>query len=407
MLNPNSIKSDFPLLNQDKDIVYLDSAATTQKPSIVIDGIKNYYTTYNANPNRGGYALSMASTDVYEESRLTIANFINANDSSEIVFTRNATEGINLIANSFGRSSLIKGDEVLICISEHHSNILPWQILAKEIGISLKYFYLNDDGTINIESLKNEINNKTKIIAVSHMSNVLGLINPIKEITTIAKEHHITTVIDGAQSTPHIKVDVQDLDCDFFIFSGHKLLAPMGIGVVYGRKNLLDNMPPYNTGGGMIEYVELYDSTYAPVPNKFEAGTQNVAGAYGLKLAIDYINELGIGNIEDHEISLTKYALEELNKLDYIKIYGSQDLDIKRGVISFNVKDIHSHDVSSILDSSKIAIRSGHHCAKPLMKYLNLNSTCRLSLYLYNTKEDIDKFIGSLSTVRRYLGYGS
>lgn len=409
-LDINLIRKDFDILNKkiyDKNLVYFDNAATTHKPNYVLDSIKNYNITSNANPHRGAHSLSISATNSYENSRDVIRNFINAKYNEEIIFTRNTTESLNLIAYSYGMNFINKDDEIVLCISNHHSNILPWQHVANIKEAKIKYIYLDENGNIALEDVKNVITENTKIVSISHMSNALGNIYPIKEIIDIAHEKGSIIIIDGAQSVPHIKIDVKELNADFFCFSGHKLYGPMGIGVLYGKKEILNEMPPFLSGGDMIEYVEEQSSTFAPLPYKFEAGTQNVEGAVGLSAAIDYISNIGLENIYKHEMELTKYALNKLNELPFIELYGCKDVINRGGVISFNVKDVHSHDVASILDSYGIAIRSGHHCAQPLMKYLNINSTCRVSFSVYNTKEEIDVFINSIKNVRKWLGYGS
>jgi len=409
-LNPNKIKTDFTILNQEingKEVVYLDSAATTQKPIQVNHAITNYNESSHGNPHRGAHHLSISATNEYNLARTTVKDFINAKDTKEIIFTRNTTESINLIAYSYGRKFVKEGDEIVLTISEHHSNILPWQQLAKEKNAVLKYMYLDEDYNISLEEIERTITTKTKIVAVSHMSNVLGTINPVKEITEYTHKMGGIVVVDGAQSVPHMKVDVQKLDVDFFVFSGHKMLGPMGIGVVYGKEELLEETPPFILGGDMIEYVTEQDATFAPLPYKFEGGTQNVEGAVGLRAAIDYLNNIGLDNIQNHERLLTKYALERIEDLSYMTIQGPKDLNKKGGIISFTIDDIHPHDIASILDSYGIAIRSGHHCAQPLMQYLNIPATSRLSFYLYNTKDDIDKFIEGIKNVRKWFGYGS
>lgn len=406
----NLIRKDFDILNNkiyDKNLVYFDNAATTHKPKYVLDNIKDYNITSNSNPHRGAHYLSISATNAYENSRKVVRDFINAEHNEEIIFTKNTTESLNLIAYSYGMNFINKGDEIVLCISNHHSNILPWQNVAKVKGAKIKYIYLNENGNITLENVKNIITENTKIVSLSHMSNALGNIYPIKEIIDIAHEKGSVIIIDGAQSVPHIKIDVKELNADFFCFSGHKLYGPMGIGVLYGKKEILNKMPPFLSGGDMIEYVEEQSSTFAPLPYKFEAGTQNVEGAVGLSAAIDYVSEIGLENIYKHEMELTDYALNELKKLPFIKLYGCKNILNRGGVISFNVKDVHSHDVASILDSYGVAIRSGHHCAQPLMKHLNINSTCRVSFSIYNTKEEIDVFINSIKNVRKWLGYGS
>ncbi|WP_312560794.1 cysteine desulfurase [Anaerospora sp.] len=405
----NNYRADFPILQRttnEKRLVYLDNGATTQKPLSVIRAVEQYYHAFNANPHRGAYELSVKATEIYENTRDKVREFLGAAKSSEIIFTKNATESLNLVAYSYGMNFIQAGDEIVLSIAEHHSNLVPWQQVAKAKGAVLKYLYVSDDGTLPEAELEQKITAKTRLVAITHVSNVLGIINPIKRITELAHAVGAVVVVDGAQSVPHLPVNVQDLDADFFVFSGHKMLAPMGIGVLYGKEELLEAMPPFLFGGDMIEYVEEQETTFAPLPAKFEAGTQNVGGAMGLSAAIDYLQAIGLPAIEEAEKDLVRYAIAELRKLPYITLYGCGDFVDKTGVISFNVQDIHPHDVSSILDADGIAIRAGHHCAHPLMKYLGVNATCRASLYFYNTRSDIDALVESLSRVRGVLGYG-
>ncbi|MDF2586258.1 MAG: cysteine desulfurase, SufS subfamily [Anaerocolumna sp.] len=407
---PKSYRDDFPILqneNQSKPLIYFDNAATTQKPYTVLEAIDNYYKVFNANPHRGLYSLSVKATKAYEDARESVAEFIGAKKPSEIIFTRNATEALNLLAYSYGRMVLQDGDEIVISIAEHHSNIIPWQQVAKEKGAILKFLYLDKHGQITEDEIHNKITNKTKIVAVAHVSNVLGTINPIENIIEKAHKCGAKVILDCAQSIPHMEVNVTKLDVDFITFSGHKMLAPMGIGVLYGKEDFLNVMPPFMTGGEMIEYVDEQESTFAPLPQKFEAGTPNVGGAIGLAKAIEYIKTVGYDNISKIEDELTEYALEQMVKIPHIEIYGEINSKKDRcGVISFNIKDVHPHDTASILDADGIAIRAGHHCAQPLMKYLSLAATCRISFYFYNTKEEIDVFINSLKNVRRWLHNG-
>lgn len=395
-MNNDDIIKDFPSLLPNKNgerLAYLDSAATTQKPIQVIDAIKDYYLNYNANPHRGSYELSIAATKAYDDAREKVRKFIDAEYSKEIIFTKNATEGFNLLAMSYGIDNIREGDEIVISIAEHHSNLIPWQKVAREKGAILKYMYTDENGELSYEEIMNKITNKTKIVSITHVSNALGTINPVREIIEYAHSKNAVVIVDGSQSVPHMKVSVRDLDADFFVFSGHKLLAPMGIGVVYGKKDLLNNMSPYILGGDMIEYVYEQSTTFAEIPYKFEGGTQNVEGAVGLAKAIDYLEEIGMDRVLEIEKELTNCAMEELKKLDYVKVYGPTDIDSRGGVISFEIEGVHSHDVASILDSYKIAVRSGNHCAQPLMKYMKINSTCRASFYIYNTKEDVYRLI--------------
>lgn len=392
---------DFPVLKEKNGerIVYLDSGATTQKPKSVIEAVEKYYKEENANPHRGAYKLSMVATEVYENAREKVKNFIGAENSCEIIFTKNSTEAFNLLAMSFGMNFIEKGDEIVISIAEHHSNLIPWQNVARAKGAVLKYMYVDENGELTDEEIKSKITDKTKLVSVTGVSNVLGIINPIEKIIKYAHEKGAKVIIDGAQLVPHRKVDVQKLDADFLIFSGHKMLAPMGIGVLYGKKEILNDMPPYIFGGDMVEYVYEDNATFAPLPAKFEGGTQNVGAAAGLAAAIDYLEELGMDNVEQIEKELTAYALERFKELPYIKIYGTSDVDKKEGVISFEMEGVHPHDVSSILDNYNIAVRAGNHCAQPLMRFYDVNSTTRASFYFYNTKEDIDRLIEGLEKI--------
>lgn len=394
-MNKDFLK-DFPTLNKEKNgkrIAYLDSAATTQKPQSVIDGICDYYKNTNANPHRGAYELSIAATDAYDEAREKFKKFINAERREEIIFTKNATEAFNLIARSYGMTFINEGDEIVISIAEHHSNLIPWQQVAKAKGAILKYMYTDENGEITEDEVKSKITEKTKIVSVTHVSNALGTINPVKEIAEYAHSKGAIVIIDGAQSIPHMKVDVRDLNADFLVFAGHKMLAPMGIGGLYGKKELLEKMPPLMFGGDMVEYVYEQETTYNILPYKFEAGTQNVEAAVGLSKAIDYLNEIGMDNIEKAEKELMAYALEQMNKLSYVKVYGPKDVEKRGGVISFKIDGVHPHDVASIFDTFGVCIRAGNHCAQPLMRYMGINSTSRASIYIYNTKEDIDRLL--------------
>ena len=406
----NEYLRDFPILQtkmNGRPIVYLDNGATTQKPEAVIKAVADYCTYCNANPHRGAYELSIKATDIYETARSRTQQFIGAARPEEIIFTKNATEALNLVAYSYGRANIREGDEIVITISEHHSNIVPWQFVAKARGAVLKYIYLEEDGNLSAADIAAQITEKTKIVAVTHVSNVLGLVNDVRTIADRAHAVGAVIVVDGSQSVPHIAVDVQAMDADFFAFSGHKMLSPMGIGVLYGKYDILDAMPPFLFGGDMIEYVGEQDTTYAELPAKFEAGTQNVSGASGLIAAIDYLEKVGFDRIETIERDLLSYALPKLRELPFVELYGCDSTrDNKTGIITFNVKDIHPHDVASILDSYGVAIRAGHHCAQPLMRYLGQNATCRASFYLYNTHEDIDQFFEALKKVRGVLGYG-
>lgn len=407
MGNDQDFRKDFPLLANTmngKPLVYLDNGATTQKPESVIQAMCGYYGGCNANPHRGAYELSVQATDIYENARKRTQQFIHAASSQEIIFTKNATEALNLVAYSYGLANIQAGDEIVITIAEHHSNLVPWQQTAHAKGAVLNYIYLEEDGNLSQRDIETKITSKTKIVAVTQVSNVLGLRNPVKEIAAKAHSVGAVVVVDGSQSVAHMAVDVQDIDADFFAFSGHKLLSPMGIGVLYGKKALLDAMPPFLTGGDMIEYVEEQTTTFAELPAKFEAGTQNVGGAAGLTAAIDYLEKMSFAKIEQIEKELVDYALPQLRELPYIELYGCDSRqDNKTGIITFNVKDVHPHDVATILDAEGVAVRAGHHCAQPLMKYLGQNATCRASFYLYNTKEDVDRWIAALKKVRTVM----
>ena len=391
-----NIKKDFPIL-ENKNITYLDSGATTQKPIQVIKAVDEFYEKYNANPHRGAYSLSVEATEVYENTRTKISKFINSKHREEIIFTKNASEALNLIAYSYGLENFKKEDEIAISIMEHHSNLVPWQFVAKKSGSSLNYMYINNEYELSEEEIKSKITDKTKIVGITHVSNVLGTINNVKEIIKYAHKKGAIVVVDCSQSIPHMKIDVQELDADFIVFSGHKMLAPLGIGVLYGKKELLNKMNPFLMGGDMIEYVYEQETTFAPLPNKFEAGTQNVEGVIGLGAAIDYIEELGYDKIQEIEHEVVSYAREELSKLDYLTLYITPNTKNHSSVISFNIKGVHPHDVASILDSENVCVRSGNHCAQPLMRFLGIDSTCRASFYIYNTKEDVDKLVHALN----------
>ena len=392
----NTIKKDFPLL-ENENITYLDSGATTQKPIQVIKAVEEFYQKYNANPHRGAYSLSVEATEQYENTRTKIAKFINARHREEIIFSKNATESLNLIAYSYGLDNLKKDDEVVISIMEHHSNLVPWQKVTKRTGSKLNYMYINDEFELTDEEIEDKITDKTKIVGITHVSNVLGTINNVKKIIKYAHKKGAIVIVDASQSIPHMKIDVQDLDADFLVFSGHKMLAPLGIGVLYGKKEILNKMSPFLMGGDMIEYVYEQDTTFAPLPNKFEAGTQNVEGVIGLGSAIDYIENLGYDKIQKIEKEVLSYAREELSKLDFLDLYITPNENNHSSVISFNIKGIHPHDVASILDSEGVCVRSGNHCAQPLMRFLGIDSTCRASFYIYNTKEDVDKLVSALN----------
>lgn len=388
-------KDDFPLLNN-RDIAYLDSGATTQKPIQVIKAIENFYENYNANPHRGAYSLSVEATEIYEDTRTKIARFINAKNRDEVIFSKNASESLNLIAYSYGLDTLKKDDEIVLSIMEHHSNLVPWQYVSKKTGAKLNYMYIDENYELTKNEIENKITDKTKVVGITHVSNVLGTINNVKEIIDYAHKKGAIVVLDASQSIPHTKIDVQKLNPDFMVFSGHKMLAPLGIGVLYGKRELLNKMNPFLMGGDMIEYVYEQDTTFAPLPNKFEAGTQNVEGVVGLGAAIDFINSIGYEEIQKIENEVVKYAREELSKLDFLKIYITPNKENHSSVISFNIKGVHPHDVASILDSEGVCVRSGNHCAQPLLRYLGIDSTCRASFYFYNTRNDVDRLVKAL-----------
>ena len=394
-MNVENIKKDFPLL-ENRNITYLDSGATTQKPIQVINAIEEFYKKNNANPHRGAYTLSIEATEAYESTRQKIAKFINAKHPEEIIFSKNATESLNLIAYSYGMNNLKKDDEVVISIMEHHSNLVPWQKVTKATESKLNYMYINEEFELSDEEIETKITDRTKIVGIAHVSNVLGTINNVKKIIKYAHKKGAIVIVDASQSIPHMKIDVQDLDADFLVFSGHKMLAPLGIGVLYGKREILNKMTPFLMGGDMIEYVYEQETTYAPLPNKFEAGTQNVEGVIGLGAAIDYIENLGYDNIEQIETKLVKYARSELSKLEFLDIYMTPNESNHSSVISFNIKGVHPHDVASILDSEGVCVRSGNHCAQPLLRYLGFDSTCRASFYIYNTQEDVDNLVKAL-----------
>ncbi len=391
-----NFKKDFPILNE-KQITYLDSGATTQKPEQVINAIDEYYKTTNANVHRGAYSLSVEATAKYEEAREKVARFINSPSAEQVIFSKNATESLNLIAYSYGMENLKKDDEIVLSIMEHHSNLVPWQKVAKTTGAKLNYMYINDEFEISDEEIESKITDKTKIVGITHVSNVLGTINNVKKIIKQAHKKGAIVIVDSSQSIPHMKIDVQDLDCDFLVFSGHKMLAPLGIGALYGKKQLLNDMTPFLMGGDMIEYVYEQETTFAPLPNKFEAGTQNIEGVIGLAAAIDYIENIGYERIAQIEDEVVNYAREELSKLDFLELYITPNKQNHSSVISFNIKGVHPHDVASILDTYGVCVRSGNHCAQPLMRYLGIDSTCRASFYLYNTKEDVEKLVEALN----------
>ena len=405
-LNTEKIKQDFPIFNQkinDETLVYLDNAATSQIPKFVEEKVRDFNEKERANVHRGVHTLGLRATNQYESSRQKVANFIGANNAKEVIFTSGCTDSLNLVAASFGEQNIQAGDEILVSIMEHHSNLLPWQQLAKRKQAKLNFIEINSDGLLDIENLKSKISSKTKIVALTHVSNVLGTINPIKELTDLAHEKGAIVVVDGAQAVGHFPIDVAELNVDFYAFSGHKMFAPTGIGVLYGKKDLLDKMLPYRLGGEMIANVTREGATWAEVPYKFEAGTPNIAGAIGLGAAIDYLQSLDFELIQKHEQELTSYALEKLKNVSGLTIYGPQKSNGRIGVISFNLKNIHPHDLATALDLDGIEVRAGHHCAQPLMASLNTESTVRASLSIYNTKDDIDKLVSSLHEAKEFF----
>ncbi|MBE5860442.1 MAG: cysteine desulfurase [Butyrivibrio sp.] len=404
MTRPEDFRGDFPILNKG-DYIYFDNAATSQRPTAVIEAIKDFYENSNANPLRGLYDLSMDATERYENARSTVADFIGASSSEEIIFTRNTTESLNLVAYSYGMDNVNEGDEIVITIMEHHSNILPWQMVARAKKAKLVYLEIDEEGVISKEEYESKITDKTKIVSVGHVSNVFGVTNPVKEIAAYAHSKGATVIVDGAQAAPHIPVNVRDIEADFYAFSGHKLMAPMGIGVLYGKKEILENMNPFLTGGEMIEYVTREDATYAELPHKFEAGTVNAAGAVGLEAAIKYLKGVGFDFIREQEDKLTRRMMEGMKKLPYIKIYGSNDPEKHSGIVTFTMDGVHPHDISSVLNDDHVCVRAGHHCAQPLMQFIGAGSTARASVYFYNTEEEVDRFLEHLSKVRQVMGY--
>ncbi|WP_026509041.1 aminotransferase class V-fold PLP-dependent enzyme [Butyrivibrio sp. LC3010] len=404
MSRPEDYRKDFPILGKG-DYIYFDNAATSQRPNAVMDAIKDFYENSNANPLRGLYDWSVDATERYENARKTVSDFIGASSTEEIIFTRNTTESLNLVAYSYGLSNVEEGDEVVISVMEHHSNILPWQMVTKQKKAKLVFLEPDEEGVITPEEYKSKITEKTKIVSIGHVSNVFGITNPVKDIAAYAHEMGATVIVDGAQAAPHIPVNVQNLGADFYAFSGHKLMAPMGIGVLYGRKKLLENMNPFLTGGEMIEYVTREDATYAELPHKFEAGTVNAAGAVGLEAAIKYLQNVGFDFIEEQELKLTTRMMEGMKKLPYIKIYGSSDPAKHSGIVTFTMEGVHPHDISSVLNDDHVCVRAGHHCAQPLMQFIGAGSTARASVYFYNTEEEVDRFLEHLAGVRSVMGY--
>ena len=401
----NEIREQFPILKQrvnDKPLIYLDSAATAHKPLAVINAVDDFYRNYNSNIHRGSHALALRATDAYEAAREKVRKFINARHDSEIVFNRGASSGINFVAQSYGMANVNEGDEILISLMEHHSNIIPWQQLAKKRGAVLKYLPLYPDGTIKLAEVREMVTDRTKIVAITHISNVLGTINPVKEIVEIAHQKGAVVLVDGAQGAPHKRVDVQNINCDFYIISGHKMGGPTGIGAVYGKKQLLDNMEPIEFGGEMMGTVGLYDSTWKDAPLKFETGTMPIAGAIGLGAMIDFLEEIGMDKVEAHENELVNYALGRFANFPGLTIYGP--LTNRSSLISFNLEGVHPHDIATVLDLAGIAIRAGEHCAEPLTRFLQVPATARASFYIYNTREEIDILYSELEKTKEYFG---
>lgn len=405
MINKD-IKNYFPILNQEINghpLVYLDSAATSQKPVQVIEALKKYYEFENSNVHRGVHTLGNRATDSYEGAREKVRKFINAKSTKEVIFTRGTTTSINIVSSGYGRQNIKEGDEIVVTLMEHHANFIPWQQLAKEKGATLKFIDIEADGTLSLDKVRETITPKTKIVAVAMASNVMGTIHPIKEITKIAHDNGAIMVVDAAQGAPHLTIDVQDLDCDFLAFSGHKMCGPTGIGVLYGKQTLLENMEPVEFGGEMIDFVGLYESTWKELPWKFEGGTPIIAGAVGLGAAIDFLTEVGLDNIAAHEHALAGYAMDQLSTIDGLTIYGPREAQKRCGLVTFNLDDVHPHDVATVLDMNGIAVRAGHHCAQPLMKWLNVTATARASFYLYNDEADIDRLVAGLRTAKEYF----
>lgn len=410
MLDRQGIRAEFPALQQivhGKPLIYFDNAATTHCPKAVLDAVRQYKECFNANPHRGSHYLGVMATNAYEGARERVARFINSPNPASVIFTKNATEALNLVAYSYGLSQIKAGQEIVLCISEHHSNLVPWQRVAKMVGAKLRYLYLTTDFRLDWDQVQEVVNEKTALVGISQMSNVLGTIYPVRELIAYAHQKGAVVVVDGAQSVPHLRTDVQALDADFFVFSGHKVFAPMGIGVLYGKEKLLHEMPPFLMGGEMVEFVEEQETSFNVIPHKFEAGTPNVEGAVGLGAALDFLEGIGFKAAEEYERNLTAYALEKLQSIPYVTIYGPLTTKDRGPVISFALEGCHPHDVATIVDNDGIALRAGHHCAQPLMHYLKAPATSRISFSVYNTKDEIDAFITSLKGVRRWLGYES
>ena len=402
----NAYRKDFPLLTA-QDIAYLDNAATAQRPQCVLDAVRRFYCEQNANPLRGLYPLSIAATDAYENAREAVRRFLNAKSAAEIVFTRNTTEGLNLAAYSYGLSHIKAGDEVVVSILEHHSDLLPWQMVCRQTGAALKFLDCEPDGSLDLNKAEALITDRTKLVAVTHVSNVVGRVNPIRQLADMAHKHGAVMVVDGAQSTPHIPVDVQALDADFLAFSGHKVYGPMGIGVLYGRRTLLEEMPPFLTGGEMIESVSREGAVFAELPHKFEAGTVNAAGAAGLHAAINYVQSVGFDAMHRQELALTARTLAGMADMPHIHVIGSDRPEEHNGIVTFTVEGVHPHDVSEILACDGVDVRAGHHCAQPLLQHLGYSATVRASFAFYNTEEEVDRLLQSLSTIRERMGYGN
>jgi cysteine desulfurase/selenocysteine lyase len=403
-----ALKAEFPILHQDINghpLVYLDNAATTQKPRSVIEAIKRYYEWDNANVHRGVHTLGSRATDAYEGAREKVARFLNAASTREIIFTRGTTTALNIVASGYARQTLREGDEIVITPMEHHSNLIPWQQAAKATGATLKYIPLQPDGTITLADVEATVTERTKIVSITYVSNVLGTVNPIAKIAEIAHRKGAIIVVDGAQSTPHLKVDVRALDVDFYAFSGHKMCGPTGIGALYGKEQILERMEPIEFGGEMIDFVELQDSTWKELPWKFEGGTPMISGAVGLGAAIDFLEQVGLPNIEQHEKILTRYAVDRLSSIDGLTIYGPREE--RAGLVTFNLGDVHPHDVATVLDTEGIAVRAGHHCCQPLMRWLQVSATARASFYLYNNEQDVDRLVEALVKTKEFFGYES
>ena len=404
----NDFRSDFPFFSNEKNkgLIYFDNAATTQRPHQVIDAIRHFYEENNANPLRGIYDLSVRATEAYENARHTVARFINAAEDCEVIFTRNASESLNLIAYTYGMTNIREGDEIAVSIMEHHSNILPWQMVTKAKGAKLVYLECDrESGVISDEEIAAKIGSRTKIVAVAHVSNVLGITNDIEKIAKAAHKAGAVVVVDGAQAVPHIKTDVRALDADFYAFSAHKLTGPTGCGVLYGKKSLLENMPPFLRGGEMIEYVTREEATWAPLPAKFEAGTVNAGGAVALEAAVNYIESIGFDYITKHDNSLASRLIEGMKKIPHVSVIGNSDGNRHCGIVTFTIDGVHPHDIATVLDTERIAIRAGHHCAQPLGSYLGVPATARASVYFYNTEEEVDVFLSKVKNIRSWMGF--